>query len=208
MIGTIVKPSIGLPLEELGQLVRELAEAGIDFIKDDELIANPPYSPLRERVAVVMDEINRAADRTGKKVMYAFNITDDIDRLGANYDLVRAAGGTCVMVCVNLIGLAGVAYLRERSALPIHGHRAMIGALMRHPELGIDFVAFQKLARLAGCSYRDRVSAWTRDACARCRCLGSGNSFRRCRGTVPSPIRRPPHRQDAGHADGRASRWH
>lgn len=150
MIGTIVKPSIGLPLEELRLLVRELAGAGIDFIKDDELIANPPYSPLSERVAVVMDEIDRAADHTGKKVMYAFNITDDIDRLEANYDIVRAAGGTCVMVCVNLVGLAGVAYLRERSALPIHGHRAMIGALMRHPKLGVDFVAFQKLARLAG----------------------------------------------------------
>ncbi|MBO0801885.1 MAG: ribulose-bisphosphate carboxylase large subunit family protein [Nocardiopsaceae bacterium] len=150
MIGTIVKPSIGLPLEELRQLVRELAEAGIDFIKDDELIANPPYSPLRERVRVVMEEIDRAADRTGKKVMYAFNITDDIDRLAANHDLVRTAGGDCVMVCVNVVGLAGVAYLRERSALPVHGHRAMIGALMRHPKLGIDFVAFQKLARLAG----------------------------------------------------------
>lgn len=150
MIGTIIKPSIGLPLGELRLLVRELAAAGIDFIKDDELIANPPYSPLRERVAVVMDEINRAADRTGKKVMYAFNITDDIDRLAANHDLVQKAGGTCVMVCVNLVGLAGVAYLRERAALPVHGHRAMIGALMRHPKLGIGFVAFQKLARLAG----------------------------------------------------------
>jgi ribulose-bisphosphate carboxylase large chain len=153
MIGTIVKPSVGLPLEELRLLVRELAEAGIDFIKDDELIANPPYSPLRERVAVVMEEINRAADRTGKKVMYAFNITDDIDLLEKNHDTVRAAGGACVMVCVNVIGLAGLAYLRTRSELPIHGHRAMIGAQMRHPKLGIDFVAFQKLARLAGADH-------------------------------------------------------
>jgi ribulose-bisphosphate carboxylase large chain len=150
MVGTIIKPSIGLPLDELRILVRELAEAGIDFIKDDELTGNPPHAPLRERVAVVMDELNRVADRTGKKPMYAFNITDDISRLEANHDLVARAGGTCVMVCVNLVGLAGVAYLREGSQLPVHGHRTMFGALTRSPQVGLSFVAFQKLARLAG----------------------------------------------------------
>jgi ribulose-bisphosphate carboxylase large chain len=97
-----------------------------------------------------MEEIDRGAQKTGKKTMYAFNITDDIDRMLANHDVVLEAGGTCVMACINLVGFAGVAQLRTHSQLPIHGHRAMIGALMRHPALGIDFVAYQKLARLAG----------------------------------------------------------
>ena len=43
-----------------------------------------------------MAEINRAADRTGKKVMYTFNITGDIDELLRNHDLVYEAGGTCM----------------------------------------------------------------------------------------------------------------
>jgi ribulose-bisphosphate carboxylase large chain len=150
MIGTIVKPSVGLPLEQLREVVRELAEAGIDFIKDDELMGDPPYAPLAERVAVVTDELNRVADRIGHRPMYAFNITDDIDRLAANHDLVAEAGGTCVMACVNLIGLTGLAYLRAHADLPIHTHRAMTGLFTRCPQLGIDFVAFQKLARLAG----------------------------------------------------------
>ena len=42
MIGTIVKPSIGLSPDELAELVGELAAAGIDFIKDDELQGNGP----------------------------------------------------------------------------------------------------------------------------------------------------------------------
>jgi ribulose-bisphosphate carboxylase large chain len=150
LIGTIVKPSIGLSATELSELVGELAEAGIDFIKDDELQANPPGLPLAERVGVVMDVLRCAAERTGRMPMYAFNITDDISRLALNHDLVLAAGGTCVMVCVNAVGLAGVQYLRERSQLPIHGHRAMFGAFSRSPQLGIDFVVFQKLARLCG----------------------------------------------------------
>jgi ribulose-bisphosphate carboxylase large chain len=150
MVGTIVKPSVGLRSDEFREVVRELVDADIDFIKDDELLGNPPYLPLHERVRVAMEEIDRGAQRTGRKVMYAFNITDDLDPMLAHYDAVAAHGGTCVMVCVNLVGFAGLSYLRERCALPIHGHRAMIGALMRHPGLGIDFCAYQKLARLAG----------------------------------------------------------
>ncbi len=153
LLGTIVKPSIGLPVEELRIVVRELAEAGIDFIKDDELMGNPPHSPLVDRVAVVSEELDKVAARTGQRPMYAFNITDDLDRMAAHHDLVQAAGGTCVMVCVNLIGLAGLAWLRQRCSLPIHGHRAMTGVFTRAPQLGIDFVAWSKLARLAGADH-------------------------------------------------------
>ena len=150
LIGTIVKPSVGLGPEELAGLVEELALAGIDFIKDDELQGNPLGFPLTDRVHVVMDVLKRTADRTGAMPMYAFNITDDISRLAHNHDLVRAAGGTCVMVVVNSVGFAGVQYLRERAELPIHGHRAMFGAFARSPQLGIAFRVFQKLARLVG----------------------------------------------------------
>lgn len=150
MIGSIIKPSVGLAPSELAHVVRDLVDAGVDFIKDDELIANPPYSPLRDRVAEVMRVINEGAERTGKKVMYAFNITDEFARLPEHHQTVLEAGGTCVMVCVNLVGLSGVRALRDYTAVPIHGHRTMIGALMRHPGLGIDFCAYQKLARLAG----------------------------------------------------------
>ena len=54
LIGTIIKPSIGLTPQQTAALVKTLAEAGIDFIKDDELMANPPHSPFDERVDAVM----------------------------------------------------------------------------------------------------------------------------------------------------------
>ena len=66
IIGTIIKPSVGLSPRQTAELVRDLAEAGIDFIKDDELMANPPHSPLQERVGAVMEVINEVAERTGK----------------------------------------------------------------------------------------------------------------------------------------------
>jgi ribulose-bisphosphate carboxylase large chain len=153
MIGTIIKPSIGLSPQELAEVVAELAHAGIDFIKDDELQGNGPSAPLAERVRAVMPVLERHADRTGVKPMYAFNITDDMGRLEANHDLVVAAGGTCVMACVNLIGLAGLEFLRRHSAVPIHGHRAMLGAFARSDQVGIAFRAWQQLARLCGADH-------------------------------------------------------
>lgn len=150
LIGTIIKPSIGLHTEEYRPIVRQLAEAGIDFIKDDELCANPIFAPLEKRVKVIMEEIERAADRTGKKLMYAFNITGDIEDLRRNHDLVLEAGGTCVMVCINSVGFAGTSFLRQYSQLPIHGHRTQWGAMSRSPMLGMSFKVFQKLARLSG----------------------------------------------------------
>lgn len=150
IIGTIVKPSVGLSPEQTAELVRELGEAGIDFVKDDELMADPPHSPLKERVRCVMAEINRLADRTGRKIMYAVNISDELEAMYRHHDAVLEAGGTCIMVSLNHVGFAGVSALRARSELPIHGHRNGWGMLTRHPLLGIEFSAYQKLWRTVG----------------------------------------------------------
>src|SRR5215471_18451060 len=93
LIGTIIKPSIGLIPQQTAQVVATLAEGGIDFIKDDELMASPPHSPFDERVDAVMRVLNRHADRTGKKVMYAFNVSDELDAMLRHYEKVVGAGG-------------------------------------------------------------------------------------------------------------------
>src|SRR5207237_599757 len=108
LIGTIIKPSVGWTPGQTADLVKTLAEAGIDFVKDDELMADPPHSPFDERVDAVMRVIKDQADRTGKKVMYAFNISDEIDAMQRHYDTVHSAGGAAVMMSLNSVGLSGV----------------------------------------------------------------------------------------------------
>jgi ribulose-bisphosphate carboxylase large chain len=150
IIGTIVKPSIGLTPAATADLVGTLGEAGIDFVKDDELMANPSHSPLAERVKAVMHVVNELADRTGRKIMFAFNISDQLDRMLEHHDTVVAAGGSCVMVSINSVGIAAVDYLRRRASVPIHAHRNGWGMHTRHPALGMEFTAYQKIWRLAG----------------------------------------------------------
>ena len=150
MIGTIIKPSIGLTPAQTAELVDSLCAAGIDFIKDDELIADPPYAPFEQRLAAVMPVLLRHADRLGRMPMYAINISGSIDEMLRRHDAVLAAGGSCVMVSINWVGFAGVEHLRRHARLPIHGHRNGWGAFTRHPALGFSFEAYQKLWRLAG----------------------------------------------------------
>jgi ribulose-bisphosphate carboxylase large chain len=150
LIGTIIKPSIGLTPEQTAAIVRELVEAGIDFIKDDELMADPPHSPFDARVEAVMRAIDAHAQRTGRKPMYAFNVSDELDAMQRHYDKVVAAGGTCAMLSLNSVGLAAAKKICDRGQLAIHGHRNGWGMLNRHPLLGIAFPAYQKIWRLAG----------------------------------------------------------
>jgi ribulose-bisphosphate carboxylase large chain len=150
LIGSIVKPSIGLTPEDTAAVIDALCAADIDFVKDDELNVDPAYAPFDARLKAVMPVLHRHADRIGRMPMYAINISGGIDEMRRRHDAVLAAGGTCVMVSVNAVGLAGVEHLRSFSQLPIHGHRNGWGALTRHPSLGFDFKAYQKVWRLAG----------------------------------------------------------
>ena len=150
LIGTIIKPSIGMTPSQTATIVKTLAIAGIDFIKDDELLSSAANSPFNERVDAVMKVINEHADKTGKKVMYAFNISDEMDAMMKHYEKIVASGGACAMVSLNSVGLSGVKKIADQGELAIHGHRNGWGMMNRHPLLGIEFPAYQKLWRLAG----------------------------------------------------------
>ena len=150
VIGTIIKPSVGLGPAATAALVDTLAASGLDFIKDDELMGDPPHCPFDQRFDAVMDVIDRHADRTGRKVMYAANISGDIDAMRRRLDRIERRGGTCAMLVLNSVGLAGVAHVRRHANVALHGHRAGWGLYSRSPDIGMSYVAYQKFWRLAG----------------------------------------------------------
>ena len=150
MVGTIIKPNVGLSAEETAQLVKTLCEAGIDFIKDDEVCANPLHAPLDQRVRAVMREVRAFRERTGRRVMIAFNITDDVDAMRRHAELVEREEGDCVMASINWCGFSAIQALRRSTPLVLHAHRNGYGMMSRDAALGIGFQAYQTLWRLAG----------------------------------------------------------
>jgi ribulose-bisphosphate carboxylase large chain len=153
IIGTIIKPSVGLNADQTATEVRKLVNGGVDFIKDDELQADGLHCPFDTRVRAVMRVVKDAADRSGKKVMVAFNLTGDLDEMKRRHDLVLQEGGTCVMASLNSIGMVGLIALRQHAALPIHAHRNGWGYLSRSPALGFDYAPMQIIWRLAGADH-------------------------------------------------------
>jgi len=150
LMGTIIKPNVGLTAEETGALAGELCGAGVDFIKDDECCGNPEHAPTPERIRSVMAAARRAEEKSGRRVMVAFNVTDEHDRMLRHAEQVEREGGSCVMVSMNWVGFSSVQALRRHTGLALHGHRNGFGMYSRHPALGMDFQPYQLMWRLAG----------------------------------------------------------
>lgn len=150
LVGTILKPNVGFTPAQTAELVARLCAAGVDFIKDDEVCADPAHAPLAQRVPAVMAAVRAHQDRTGKHVMVAFNITDETDAMKRHADLIEREGGSCAMASLNWCGYSALQTLRRHTGLTLHGHRNGYGALSRHPLLGMSFQAYQTLWRLAG----------------------------------------------------------
>lgn len=150
IIGTIIKPNVGLTPAET---VADVVDAGVDFVKDDERIADPAYSPVEERVEAVMDVAREHEQETGETVMYACNVTGGVSEMLERHDAVKEVGWNCVVVSINSVGISGLLELRRHADLPIHAHRNGWGALSRHPLLGFDYSAFHQFFRLAGADH-------------------------------------------------------
>ena len=150
IIGTIIKPSVGLTPVQTAERVKTLIHAGLDFIKDDELMGDSPHSPFTERVDKVMEVINDYAQSSDNKPMYAFNISGDLEDMLVRHDYLLKRGGTCIMINLNWVGLSAAIKVIAHSQLPVHGHRNGWGIFDRSPVLGMGFSAYQKIWRMAG----------------------------------------------------------
>jgi ribulose-bisphosphate carboxylase large chain len=153
VVGAIMKPNVGLDAKTMAKMAYEIALGGVDLLKDDEALVNPKYCPLEERVVRVMEALDKAKAETGKKALYAFNITmDRQDKMMEAADLVLKHGGNHLMICYAYTGYGGIRRLAEDPSIkvPIHVHRCGHGAISRSPFHGFDAVLISKLGRMAG----------------------------------------------------------
>ena len=169
LLGSIIKPSVGLDPETTAAMAATVSAAGLDFLKDDELLCNPPYNLIADRVRAVEAALDRCEAETGYRSVFAYNVTaDTATEMVARADTVRQLGGRCVMVNLNIVGLSAVHELRRNTDLPIHGHRAGWGFLGRPALLGMAFEAYQTIWRAVGIDHLHvsglRSKFWESDA--------------------------------------------
>lgn len=147
----VIKPNIGLAPEPFAAIAEEAWMGGLDIAKDDEMLADPEWSPLATRSALLGAARARAEAATGERKCYMANVTDEVARLTALHDVAVGNGAGALLINALPVGLSGVRLLRERSRVPLFGHFPMIAAAGRVPGFGIHSRVFTRLQRLAGC---------------------------------------------------------
>jgi ribulose-bisphosphate carboxylase large chain len=146
----VIKPNIGLAPEPFAELGLAAWRGGLDIAKDDEMLADPAWSPIAERSRRLGAARQRAEQETGEPKVYLANITDEVDRLVDLHDTVVANGANAVMVNALPVGLSAVRMLRRRAKVPMVAHFPVIAAMSRLPNFGVHSRVLTRLQRLAG----------------------------------------------------------
>jgi ribulose-bisphosphate carboxylase large chain len=153
LIGTIIKPKMGLNAREHAQVACEAWIGGCDIVKDDENLTNQSFNPFEERVRLTLAALQRAQDQTGEGKLYLPNVTAETETMLKRTEFVQRNGGPFVMVDILTVGWAAVQTLREHTGkmgLGLHAHRAFHAAFTRLKQHGVSMMVIAKLARLAG----------------------------------------------------------
>jgi ribulose 1,5-bisphosphate carboxylase large subunit-like protein len=178
-VGLIVKPQLGLDPDEFAAVAELGVAAGADLIKDDEILGDPPWCRLEDRVRAVA-----AILRPG--VVYCPNVTGPTATLIERAARAVELGATGLMVNAFAQGLDSVLALRQAGlGVPILAHRAGSGPYARNADFGATNAVLARLMRLCGadhivvgcfagslfdddCSIEKNISA-VRDPCGRAR---------------------------------------
>ncbi len=150
LVGTIVKPKLGLKTNDHAKVAYEAWVGGCDLVKDDENLSSQKFNPFEKRAAKTLEMCDKAAEETGDKKGYLINVTAESLLMLKRADLVKELGGKFVMHDVITAGFASLETLRQNSKLGIHSHRAMHGAFTENPKHGLSMMCVADFARMAG----------------------------------------------------------
>ncbi len=153
----IFKPALGLSAADHAALLEQVAAAGLDIIKDDEILGDLAEAPTLERVRACRRIIEAAKQRDGREMLYAVNLTGRGDRLNASARRLVEAGANALLFNVFSYGFAALEGVAGDPSIdvPIFTHPALAGALGGaadgSSDYGIDYaVLLGTLMRHAG----------------------------------------------------------
>jgi ribulose-bisphosphate carboxylase large chain len=150
LVGTIVKPKLGLKTRDHAKVAYEAWVGGCDLVKDDENLSSQEFNPFEKRAAKTLEMCDKAAEEVGEEKGYLINVTAEAMLMLKRADLVKELGGKFVMHDVITGGFSSLETLRQHSKLGIHSHRAMHGAFTENPEHGLSMMCVADFARMAG----------------------------------------------------------
>nr|VDS11170.1 RuBisCO long chain [uncultured Aenigmarchaeota archaeon] len=150
LIGTIIKPKLGLNTEQHAERAYQAWIGGCDIVKDDENLSNQKFNKFQKRGFNTLMMCQRAENETGFKKAYMPNITAETNEMIKRAKFVEDHGGKYIMIDVVTTGWAGLQTVRDHVKIPIHAHRAGHGAFTRMENHGIAMRVIAKICRMIG----------------------------------------------------------
>lgn len=153
ILGTIVKPKVGLNEIQHAAVCKEAWMGGLDVVKDDENLTSMVFNNFEKRISATLKERDKIEQETGEKKIYMPNITAKVSIMKDRADIVHNLGGEYVMVDILTVGFSALQEIRDYlddKNMVIHAHRAMHAAITRNEKHGITMLALAKLMRLIG----------------------------------------------------------
>lgn len=151
LVGTIIKPKLGLKTKHHAQSAYESWVGGCDIVKDDENLSSQKFNVFEERIARSLEKLHDSEEETGEKKGYLVNVTAETKEMIKRAQIVEDLGGKYIMVDIITSGWAAIQTLRESGfKMAIHAHRAMHAAFDRNPDQGVSMMVLADFARLIG----------------------------------------------------------
>jgi ribulose-bisphosphate carboxylase large chain len=151
LVGTIIKPKLGLKTEDHARVAYEAWAGGCDIVKDDENLSSQGFNSFENRLDATLESRDRAESETGEKKVYMINITADTETMLDRADMVIDHGGEYAMVDILTCGWSALQTLRNQDLkLVIHAHRAGHAAFTKNPWHGIAMRPIAVVARVIG----------------------------------------------------------
>ncbi|NEO99870.1 MAG: 2,3-diketo-5-methylthiopentyl-1-phosphate enolase [Symploca sp. SIO2E9] len=141
LIMAIFKPALGLSADDHATILQEVASAGLDIIKDDEILGDLEVAPTIKRLEACRRVIEQVKQQTGRTVLYAINITGRADKLIEKARYLVREGANALLLNVLTYGFSVLEALAVEPEInvPIFAHPAFAGAICAAPNHGMAY---------------------------------------------------------------------
>ena len=153
LLGTIVKPKLGLNSRDHAQVCYDAWIGGCDIVKDDENLSSQSFNKFKKRLIKTLKMKRKAEFETGEKKIYMINITAETNEMLKRMELAKKYGNEYVMIDVITVGWSALQTVRHKNEelnLVLHGHRAMHAILTKNLKHGISMKVLAKIYRIIG----------------------------------------------------------
>ncbi|MFX1487890.1 MAG: RuBisCO large subunit C-terminal-like domain-containing protein [Promethearchaeota archaeon] len=153
LLNNMVKPCTGHTADVAADLVYKAAVGGCDVVKDDELISDPSFNRLEERIVKVMEAVDKADSEKGEKTLYTINITTKFPDMFEYADKMIELGANALMLNYLTTGFEALRQIAEDPSIkvPILGHMDFGGTYFGGLWTGMtSMLTFAKLPRICG----------------------------------------------------------